>query len=138
MELAVEKRDLQKSPQSLRNSGVLPAVVYGCKAESTPISIDLKTFKKVFHDAGESTVITLQGLGEEKETLIHEVAFDAVSGEPLHADFYAIEKGQTVTVSVPLEFNGVSPPVKDKGGIFTKGIHDLEIECEPKDLPHAI
>lgn len=138
MELTVEKRDRSASPKSLRNKGVLPAVVYGRKEESTPISIDAKTFSKVFKEAGESTVITLKGLGSDKQVLINDVEMDAVSGAPLHADFYAIEKGQKVTVSVPLEFDGVSPAVKDLGGILTKVMHELEITVEPAHLPHAI
>lgn len=138
MELTVQKRESGKSPHSLRLAGVLPAVVYGRSQESTPISVDAKTFGKVFHKAGESTVITLVGLGEEKQALIHDVEFDAVTGTPIHADFYAIEKGQKVTVSVPFEFDGVAPAVKDLGGILTKVMHEIEIECEPKDLPHAI
>jgi len=138
MELTVEKRDAKKSAKTLRNKGVLPAVVYGRSEESTPIAIDLKTFKKIFHEAGESTVISLKGLGTAKDALIHEVEFDVVSGEPIHADFYAIEKGQKVTVSVPLEFEGVSPAVKDLGGILTKVMHELEITVEPKDLPQEI
>ena len=138
MELGVEKRDVKTGGRALRNKGVLPAVVYGRSQESTPISVDLKTFKKLYHTVGESAVISLTGLGAPKDALIHEVAFDAVSGEPLHADFYAIEKGQTVTVSVPLEFEGIAPAVKDLGGILTKVMHELEIECEPKDLPQAV
>jgi large subunit ribosomal protein L25 len=138
MELTVSKREKNVKPNALRNKGVLPAVVYGRSEESTPISVDRKQFEKVFHKAGESTVITLKGLGQDKDALIHEVSVDPLSGEPLHADFYAIQKGQKVTVSVPLEFDGESPAVKDKGGILVKVMHDLEIECEPKDLPHAI
>jgi large subunit ribosomal protein L25 len=41
-------------------------------------------------------------------------------------------------VSVPLEFEGVSPAVKDLGGILTKVMHELEIECDPSELPQAI
>ncbi len=138
MELAVTKRDIAKKPHSLRLEGVLPAVVYGRSEESTPISIDRKAFEKVYKSAGESSVIQLTGLDGIKQVLIHDVSVHAVSGMPLHADFYAIEKGQKVTVSVPLEFDGVSPAVKDLGGILTKVIHEIEIECEPADLPHAI
>ena len=43
-----------------------------------------------------------------------------------------------VTVSGPFEFTGVAPAVKDLGGILTKVMHELEIECVPKDLPHSI
>lgn len=138
IELTVEKRDTKVSPNTLRNRGVLPAVVYGRKDESTPIAVDRRIFEKVYKQAGESTIITLKGLGEEKDALIHEVAIDAVTGEPLHADFYAVAKGQKVTVSVPLSFEGESPAVKDLGGILTKVMHELEIEVEPKDLPHSI
>ena len=138
MELAVEKREKSANPNTLRSKGLLPAVVYGRSQEATPITVNAKDFAKLFHKAGESTVISLTGLGAGKDALIHEVDFDAVSGAPIHADFYAIEKGQKVTVSVPLEFDGVSPAVKEKGGVLTKIMHELEIECEPKDLPQAI
>ncbi len=138
MELQVETRDIKKTPKSLRNKGILPAVVYGRSEKSTPISVDRKTFEKTFNKAGESTVITLVGLGEEKDALIHDVVFHAVSGEIMHADFYAIEKGQKVTVSVPIEFDGESPAVKELGGILLKVMHELEIEVLPKELPHAL
>lgn len=138
MELAVAKRDIATKPHNLREEGVLPAVVYGRKEEATAISIDRKAFEKVFRAAGESTVITLTGLGEAKQALIHEVAFDPVRGTPIHADFYAIQKGQKVTVSVPFEFEGVSPAVKDKGAVLMKIMHELEIEVDPAELPQAL
>jgi len=138
MELTVEKRDIQTKAAALRKSGVLPAVIYGRSEESTPISVDRKNFEKVFREAGESTVITLTGLESPKEALIHEVVVHPVSGAPLHADFYVIQKGQTVTVSIPLEFEGVSPAVKDQGATLVKVMHEVEIECQPKDLPQSI
>ncbi len=138
MELTVEKRDVSTSPHTLRQKGVLPAVIYGRAEESTPISVDRKTFEKLFRTAGESTVITIKGLGTDKDALIHEVAVDPLTGAALHADFYAIAKGQKVTVSVPFSFDNESPAVKDLGGILVKVMHELEIEVEPKDLPHSI
>jgi large subunit ribosomal protein L25 len=138
MELTVEKRDAKGSAKTLRDKGILPAVIYGRSQDSTPISIDKKTFEKLYKAAGESSVITIKGLGEDKDALIHEVAFDAVTGHATHADFYTIEKGQTVTVSVPLEFEGTSPAVKDLGGILTKVIHEIELTVQPKDLPQHI
>lgn len=137
MELTVEKRELAAKPKALREKGVLPAVLYGRKEASTPIAVDARQFGKVFHKAGSSAVITLKGLGEEKEALIHQVDFNVLTGAPIHADFYAIESGQTITVSVPLEFEGVSPAVRDLGGILTKVMHELEIEVLPKELPQA-
>ena len=138
MELVVTKRDIAKKAKALREEGVLPAVVYGRSEESTPISIDRKAFEKVYKAAGASSVVTLTGLGSNKSTLIQQVDVHPVSGAVLHADFYAIAKGQKVTVSVPLEFDGVAPAVKELGGILTKVMHEIEIECEPAELPHSI
>lgn len=138
MELAVVKRDIAKKPKNLREEGMLPAVVYGRSEKSTPISVDRKTFEKVYRSAGESSVITLTGLDGNKSALIQQVDVHPVTGAPLHADFYAIEKGQKVTVSIPLEFDGTAPAVKDLGGILTKVMHEIEIECDPSELPHSI
>lgn len=136
--LEVKQRSVKESPAKLRRGGFLPAVMYGRDDKATPITVDMRTFDKVFKTAGESTIINLTGEGEGKQALIHEVAFDAVTGRPIHVDFYLIAKGQTVTVSVPLEFTGSSPAVKDQGGILVKVMHDLEIEVPPQDLPSSI
>lgn len=138
MELAVTKRDNTKSAKTLRLEGVLPAVIYGRSQEATPIAVNRKTFEKLFHQVGESTVLTLTGLDGDKQALIQEVTVHPVTGVAVHADFYAIEKGQKVTVSVPFEFDGVAPAVKELGGILTKVMHEIEIECEPAELPQSI
>ncbi|MDE2071342.1 MAG: 50S ribosomal protein L25 [Patescibacteria group bacterium] len=138
LELIVQKRNTSQKAKALRESGSLPAVVYGRKTESTPIAVERKAFDKILKSAGESSIITLKGLEQDKQALINDVEVDAVSGEPIHADFYAIEKGQKVTVSVPLEFDGIPPAVKDLGGILTKVMHELEMEVDPTELPHSI
>ena len=89
-------------------------------------------------EAGESSVIELDGVGDAKEALIHEVDFHPVSGDLRHADFYIIEKGKKVTVKIPLEFIGESPAVKELNGMLVKVMHELEIEVLPKDLPQLI
>lgn len=136
--LEVKKRERTDKPDALRRNGFLPAVMYGRDDAAESVAIDARTFGKVFKSAGESTIITIEGLGETKQALIHDVTFDPVTGAPLHADFYLIAKGQTVTVEVPLEFVGTSAAVKDLGGILVKVIHELEIEVDPAELPHNI
>ena len=136
--LQVRKREGKKSLGELRGGKEMPAVFYGPKEESTPIAIETDVFKKLWKEAGESTVIDLKGDGIEKEVLIHDVDVHPVTGEPRHADFYVIEKGKKVTVKVPLEFVGVSGAVKELGGILVKVMHEIEIEVPPKDLPQNI
>lgn len=137
--LEVTKREkVGKTSKILGKAGEMPAVLYGPKQESTTVSVPLRAFKKLWKEAGESSVVVLKGLGDEKEALIHDVDFDPVTDEPRHADFYVIEKGKKIRVHVPIEFTGVAPAVKELGALLVKVMHELEIEVMPKDLPHAI
>ena len=132
-------RDTKTKPDALRFGGSLPAVFYGPKEPSTAVTISTIDFSKVWKNAGESSIIVLKGpKGEEHEALIHDVELHPVSDQPLHADFYVIEKGKKLTVEVPLKFIGVAPAVKDLGGTLVKVLHDVEVEALPKDLPHEL
>lgn len=135
--LQAEKRD-KVSNVTLRKAGRVPAVLYGPKEPSTPISIGEADFTKLFKVAGESSVIEIKGLGDVKEALVYEVDADPVTGKIRHVDFYAIEKGKPIEVDVPLEFVGEAPAVKELGGILMKVLHELKIEVLPKNLPHSI
>ncbi|MEK7642070.1 MAG: 50S ribosomal protein L25 [Patescibacteria group bacterium] len=139
LSLTIEKRDLKLTPEKVRATGFMPAVYYGPKEASTAVSINAKEFGKVWKKAGESSVIILKdAAGAEHEALIHEVDIHPLSGEPRHADFYVIEKGKKVEVSVPLIFSGVSSAVKDKAGILVKVHREIEVEAAPRDLPHDV
>jgi len=132
-----ERKERGKQLKNLRKEGKLPAVVYGPEEESTALTIGQVPFEKLFHEAGESTIITLQGVGKDKEVLIHDVYFDPTKGGPIHVDFYAIERGKELTVNVPLEFEGEAPAVK-QGGSLTKVLHEVEVTCRPSNLPQHI
>ena len=136
--LTVTKRNIPSNLEKIREEGFIPAVFYGRKEASTAITVKETDFLKVWKQAGESSVITLDCDGEMHDALIHEVSKDAVVGNVLHVDFYVIEKGKKVEVNIPLNFVGVAPAQKDLGGSLVKVMHDLPIEAEAKNLPHEI
>jgi large subunit ribosomal protein L25 len=139
--LNIEKRQKTERLPALRKSGKMPAVYYGKKETSTPISIKQGDFLKVWKLAGETTIISLKsstGGAHEIEALIKDVDVDPVSGAFRHADFYAIEKGKKLEISIPLHFVGTAPAVKELGGILVKVLHQIKIEALPKDLPQHI
>ncbi len=139
VKLEAIKRETSKSARaSLRKEAMIPAVVYGKKEASTPIAVSVINFKKVWEEAGESTVVTLDGLGKGIDVLIQEVSIDHISGLPVHVDFYAIEADKMVEVEVPLEYVGEAPAVKLLGGNLVKVLHEVSIEALPKNLPHSI
>lgn len=136
--LAYEARDAKVKPSVLRKSGKIPAVFYGRKQKAVSITVGEKVFEKAFAEVGENAVLTLQGPAGEVPALVHEVARHPVSVKVEHVDFYAFEKGQKLSVQVPLEFKGVSPAVKEKGAILVKVLRELSIEAEPTKLPHSV
>ena len=129
--LAVEKRDGKAA------AGKIPAVVYGPKQDSIPLTLDKAVFEKLFKEAGESTIINLEGLDEAVEVLVHDVAFNPIKGGIQHVDFYAIERGKELTTNVTLEFIGEAPAEK-QGGVLTKALHEVEVTCRPSALPKHI
>lgn len=137
MTLEVKARDAKMSSEILRKGGSIPAVLYGPKEASLSIAINAKEFDRVFKKAGETTLIKLSGIGEDKETLIHDVQRHPVSDTILHADFYCLEKGKKVTLNIPLEFIG-SAPAEKVGHIVVKTLHEVEIEVAPAEIPQHL
>ncbi len=138
-EIQTENREVfGKKLEPFRKKGKLPAVLYGPKEKTQPIFISLKDFKKLWNEAGESTVIQLNLDDTKKEVLIQGVAMDPVKGEPVHVDFYAVQMDKPIQASVSLVFEGISPAVKNLGGILVKVMHEIEVEALPKNLPHEL
>lgn len=133
-----EVREKGEKPEAIRGRGLMPAVFYGAKVKTTPISVSQKEFRKIWNEAGESSIITLETPTGRASTLIHDVQFDPVKNDPIHADFYVIEEGKEVEVDVPIKFEGTPPAVKELGATLVKVLHELSIKAMPKDLPHEI
>ncbi len=137
LSLSVKTRKAGDDLETLREEGYIPAVFYGKKQESTSIAIKETEFRKVFKEAGESTVVTLKTEDGEMDTLIHEVDFNAVTGAPVHADFYVFDKDKKMEVEVPVEFIGEAPALK-AGLLVVKTMHQIKVEALPTAIPHAI
>ena len=135
--LEVNPRKADESAEMLRTEGVVPAIFYGPKEASTPIAINAQKLEHVWKEAGETTIVTLKGVGEDKDTLIHDAQFHPVTGKLMHVDFYVLEKGKKVKIKVPLEFTGTAPAEK-MGHIVVKTLHEVEIEVAPQELPQHL
>lgn len=131
-------RDLKEDLEKMRKGGEIPAVFYGAGSESTPITVSLVEFKKVWYKAGESSTVKIKIDTKFVDALIHEVQVDPVSDVPTHVDFLVIDMNKKIQVGVPLEFTGVSLAVKSGLGNLVKVLHEVEVEALPKDLPHNI
>ncbi len=137
VKLEVSPRDSKETSETLRTKGAVPAVFYGPKENATAIAINGRRLTQVWKEAGETTIITLTGNGEDRDTLIKDVQIHPVTGALLHADFYVLEKGKKITLNIPLEFTGEAPAEK-AGHIISKALHEIEIEVAPTELPQHL
>ena len=119
-------------------AGMMPAVMYGKHAGSTPIFLNPIAFLKIYKEAGESTVISLDVEGKKENVLIHDIQFDPVKSHIIHADFYVIEKGQKVHVNIPLQFVGESFAVKNLGANLIKVLYEVSVSADASALPSHI
>ena len=152
------RKEVGKKVKSLRQQGILPAVLYGHKIKNLNLEVDSKEFEKIYSKAGESSLITLViakgkdeaeaeasslslNVEEKKQKfliLIHDIQFDPLTEKPIHIDFYQPELKKEVEVTVPLIFEGEAPAVKNLGGTLIKEISEIEVKAKSQNLPHEI
>jgi len=134
------RKEIGKSVNSLRESGRIPAIVYGHKVKNILLDLDEKEFIRVFKTAGESSLIELdvEGEKEKRPVLVHEMQKDSVTDKIIHIDFFQASLKEKVEVKVALAFEGVSLAVKELGGTLVKNISEIEVKALPQNLPHEI
>ncbi|MDR1179559.1 MAG: 50S ribosomal protein L25 [Spirochaetales bacterium] len=131
---AAKRIALQKGANHLlRRQGKIPAIVYG-NLEATPVAIDEKEFATKFRTVSENMIIDLRIDGVSHDVLVKDYQEDIRRGKIMHIDFYAIDKDKLLHSRVPVRLSGSAKGARD-GGIVELHVHELEVECKPRDLP---
>jgi len=131
------RKESGKGPAGrLRRSGKIPSIVYGRK-EPIAIVIDEHEFASKFKAVSESKIIKLQSESSALEVLVKDYQEDIVSGRITHIDFYEIDQTRALRARVAIHLLGSAQGVRE-GGLLERLVHDIEIECLPKDLPEDI
>ena len=132
------RKEFGRKTKSMKAQGKIPAVVYGPNVKNASLEVDEKEFKKVFRQAGESSLIEFVLEKEKRPVLVNSIQKDPVSGNIIHIDFFQASLKEEVEVAVPLVFLGSAPAEKDLGGTLNKNILEIEVRALPQNLPHEI
>ena len=136
---ATRRTETGRQVKALRTQGVMPAVVYGHNKPTVALSIDQKTFSKLYNEAGQSTLIALKVDDDAAvKVLIHEIEIDSITRIPKHADFYQVNLKEKLRTEIPLVFEGVADAVDILGGSLIHVKSEVEIECLPDNLIHEL
>ena len=122
---------------SLRNSGKVPAIIYGGKNENEKISVSRKIIKSLIEKENFlSNILTLDIDGNSQNVLPKEITYDVLTDEPTHIDFLRIIKGAKVILEIPVKFinNEKSPGLK-RGGVLNIVRRKVELKCPTENIP---
>ena len=137
------RNDLGKgaSRRLRRNADLVPAIVYGGDKAPQNIALEARELKKALeNEAFYSHVIKLSIDGKKEDVLLKALQRHPAKPVIMHADFLRVVAGHEVTVHVPLHFINEDScvGVKKSGGVISHTMTEVEVNCQPKDLPEFI
>jgi large subunit ribosomal protein L25 len=123
----------------LRQTGMIPAVVYGAGKQSAAIAVDPKQMKRILNsESGHNSIFDLSLDGQSAKVMIVDWQYEPIKGALLHVDLKRIAMDKVLQVSVPIVLKGEAPGVKVQGGILEQLLREVEVECLPADIPGHI
>jgi large subunit ribosomal protein L25 len=118
----------------LRQSGRLPAVLYGHGEECLSLTLAADQFEASLRHGAK--VVDLDGAASGK-ALLQDVQWDTFFQHVLHVDLLRVRAGEKVTIEVPIELRGEAPGSRE-GGIIEQMLHSVEIEVELDAIPDKL
>jgi large subunit ribosomal protein L25 len=123
-----------------RREGLVPLTVYGGDGGTVAAAAPLAELAAILRsESGRNTIFTIdvEGVGVS-EVMFHDRQIDPVKGRLIHADLARLVKGQKIEVTVPLHLSGEPLGVREKQGVLEQIIREVEIRCEPRDIPDVL
>jgi large subunit ribosomal protein L25 len=124
-----------RAMKKLRDSGLIPGVVYGHKEAIIPVTLPKK--EVVNHLNRGAHLFDLNIDGKSEKVLVKEVQYDHLGMEVLHVDFARVSLDEKVKVTVALELKG-TPKGEAEGGVLQQIVSELEVECLVTEIPEHI
>ncbi|GAE36568.1 50S ribosomal protein L25/general stress protein Ctc [Halalkalibacter akibai] len=133
------REDLRGSAtKKIRKQGQVPAVLYGNKIDSQPVSVDGAEFLKTVRSVGKNGLFSLDVSGEKNhQVMIHDLQIDPLKNEYQHIDFFEVDMTSEIEASVPVHLTGEAPGEKE-GGMVSHLLYEITVKCLPADIPEEI
>ena len=125
---------------AIRNSGNVPAIIYGGKDKNQKISISKKLLKTFIEKENFfSNIITLKVDGSNQNVLPREIKYHILTDEPIHVDFLRVLPGVKIKIEIPVNFiNHEKSPGLKKGGVLNIVRRKVELKCPSEKIPQNI
>jgi large subunit ribosomal protein L25 len=125
---------------AIRDSGNVPAIIYGGKDQNQKISISKKLLKNLIEKENFlSSIIILNIDGKSQNVLPREVKYDIISDDPTHVDFLRVLPGVKIKIEVPVNFiNHEKSPGLKRGGVLNIVRRKVELKCPSEKIPENL
>jgi len=123
-----------------RRDGMVPVTVYGGEGGTVAALAPLRELAAILRsDSGRNTIFSLdiEGVGAS-EVMFHDRQIDPIRMRLIHADFRRLVAGEKIEVTVPLHLQGEPKGVRDEEGVLEQIIREIDIRCDPRDIPEAL
>ena len=122
---------------AIRNSGKVPAVMYGYGQKNVSVKVDEVEFIKVIREVGRNGVIDL-GVGSKTiKVMVADYQYDPLKNQVTHIDFLAINMTEERTVEVPVHLVGEAVGAKE-GGVVDQPLYYVEVTATPDNIPEYL
>jgi large subunit ribosomal protein L25 len=125
----------------LRDSGRVPAIVYGGGKDPQSVSLDQNSlFHQMEQESFYTSILALKVGADVHSVVVKDVQRHPARLYVVHLDFQRIVDDEELTLHVPLHFlnEATATGVKEQGGQIEHTMTDIEISCLPKDLPEFV
>tara|TARA_Y100000310_G_scaffold67879_1_gene63264 strand:- start:307 stop:1005 length:699 start_codon:yes stop_codon:yes gene_type:complete len=136
--LTVTARSEGTKAKVLRQSNCVPCVLYGNDTPNVSLQCVYNELFNAYRKAGASTIVDLDTGKNKVPVLFHAVQMDPVSDRITHVDFYAVDMKKEIEASIPLQYEGEAPAVKELGGVLVTAHDHVTVKCLPTNLPHHL
>ena len=140
LEANIRNNSTKGQLNTIRNSGEVPAIIYGGKDQNQKISISKKLLKTLIEkDNFFSTIISLSVDGKPQDVLPREIKYHIISDEPTHVDFLRVLPGVKIKIEIPVNFiNHEKSPGLKKGGVLNVVRRKVEFKCPSEKIPEGL
>ena len=136
---AVNREITGKATRRLRREGRLPAVLYGQRAASVSLELDMHEFERMYARAGKTQLIDLTvESGRPHKVLVKEVQRSPRRNTVLHVDFHQVSLRERLQVDVPISVTGEVDPAQAGDADVIQVLNVLRVECVPTLIPEVI
>ena len=140
LEAYIRNNSTKGQLNTIRNSGNIPAIIYGGKDQNQKVSISKKLLKTLIEKENFfSTIISLNVEGKPQNVLPREIKYHIINDEPTHVDFLRVLPGVKIKIEIPVNFiNHEKSPGLKKGGVLNIVRRKVELKCPSEKIPEGL